>query len=133
MALLDKIGAVKYNVANWEQEKKFWMETIGLPVVWANEEAGWSEFGPEEACHIGINRWTKSELIPHTDAGPVATFYVVDASRTTEELRAKGVKCDDVRVVKAALSPRTGSRRFHSHSTTTWRDDPIDGGGSQFR
>jgi catechol-2,3-dioxygenase len=99
MAFLDKIGAVKYNVADWDQAKKFWMETIGLPVVWASDEAGWAEFGAEEACHIGIHRWTKSEPIPHTDAAPVATFYVGDASKATEELRARGVKCDDVRVV----------------------------------
>lgn len=40
-----------------------------------------------------------SESIPHTDAAPVETFYIGDAFKTTEELRAKGVKCDDVRAV----------------------------------
>lgn len=64
----------------------------------------WHSWIKEEGCHIGINRWTKPEPIPHTDAAPVATFYVGDASKTTEELRAKGVKCDDVRVVPGMVA-----------------------------
>ena len=64
----------------------------------------WHSWIKEEGCHNGINRWTKPEPIPHTDAAPVATFYVGDASKTTEELRAKGVKCDDVRVVPGMVA-----------------------------
>ncbi|MCL4396592.1 MAG: VOC family protein [Chloroflexi bacterium] len=100
----DKIGSVKYNVVDWEKAYRFWTETIGLHVVWSDAQAGWGEFGPEEGCHIGINRWTKPEAIPHTEAAPVANFYVGDAFKTTEELRAKGVRCDDVRVVPGMVA-----------------------------
>ncbi len=31
MALLEKIGAVRYSVTKWNEAKKFWAETIGLP------------------------------------------------------------------------------------------------------
>jgi catechol-2,3-dioxygenase len=104
MAIVEQIGSVRYNVTGWEQAKRFWTETIWLPVVWASDEAGWAEFGPAEGCHIGINRWQGPGPIPHTDAAPTATFYVADAFKTTEELRARGVRCEDVQVVPGTVA-----------------------------
>ncbi len=104
MAILNTIGAVRYNVTHWDQVKKFWVETIGLPVVWASDEMGWAEFGPENGCHIAIQRAGANDPAANGSRGVVGIFYVNDASKTVEELRARGVKCDDVQVVPGTVA-----------------------------
>ncbi len=104
MAVLEKIGAVRYNVTQWNQVKQFWAETIGLPVVWASDEAGWAEFGPEEGCHIAIERVRPGRPVADGDRGVVGIFYVKDAFATVAELRTRGVRCDDVQVVPGVVA-----------------------------
>lgn len=104
MAIVERIGAVRYNVAKWNEVKKFWTETIGLPVVWASDEAGWAEFGPEDGCHIAIQRAGPNAPAANGGRGVVGIFYVKDASKTVQELRARGVKCDDVQVVPGTVA-----------------------------
>ncbi len=104
MAVLEKIGAIRYNVTQWDEAKQFWTETIGLPVVWASDEAGWAEFGPEDGCHIAIERAKPGRSVAGGDRGVVGIFYVKDAFQTVAELRARGVRCDDVRVVPGIVA-----------------------------
>jgi predicted enzyme related to lactoylglutathione lyase len=102
-SVLTKIGAVDYPVVNWDAAKKFWGETIGLPVVWASDEFGWAEYGEENQCHIAIHR-AEANHKTNGNHSVVAIFYVDDAFKTADELRAKGVKCDDVVVVPTVVA-----------------------------
>src|SRR5919202_6120378 len=99
MSVLDKIGAVEYTVSDWDGAKKFWGETIGLPVVWASDEFGWAEYGHENQAHIAITRARDGASASNGKQRVVAIFYVDDAFQTVNELRQRGVKCDDVTVV----------------------------------
>jgi catechol 2,3-dioxygenase-like lactoylglutathione lyase family enzyme len=104
MAIVSNIGAVRYNVAKWNEANKFWRETIGLPVVWASDEAGWAEFGPADGCHIAIQRATPEHPVAAGDRGVVGIFYVKDAFQTVTELRSRGVQCDDVEVIPGVVA-----------------------------
>ncbi len=104
MALVERIGAVRYNVAKWNEVIKFWAETIGLPVVWASDEMGWAEFGPQDGCHIAIQRVGPNAPAANSARGVVGIFYVKDAANTVQELRARGVKCDDVQEVHGTVA-----------------------------
>ena len=94
MSVLKRVSAVSYDVRNWEQAKKFYGETLGLPVAFASDEYGWNEYGAEADAHVAISRWTKPEPIPH-DGGAIALFQVDDVPQAVAELRKRGVKCDD--------------------------------------
>ena len=39
------INVVWYNVTDWERAKRFYGETLGLPVAMQIDEAGWVEYG----------------------------------------------------------------------------------------
>ncbi len=104
MAVLEEIGAVHYNVTKWNEAKKFWTETIGLPVVWASDEMGWAEFGPEDGCHIAIQRADASNPAASGHRGVVGIFYVDDAKQVVANLRARGVKCDDVQAIPGVVA-----------------------------
>ena len=69
MALLEKIGAVRYNVTQWDPVKQFWVETIGCPIAWASDEAGWAEFEPEDGCRMAIERATAGRPVAGGDHG----------------------------------------------------------------
>ncbi len=96
---LRKIGSVQYDVRDWAGAKKFWSETIGLPTVWASDDFGWAEYGYENECHIAITRAQDGASAAHGNQSVVAIFYVDDAFKTVDALRAKGVKCEDVVVI----------------------------------
>lgn len=92
-----KLAYVAYPVKDWEGAKKFYGETLGMPVAWfMGDDAGWMEFGTDEGAHLAISlvRDGDGQMV-NKGGGAVAVFAVDDAVKTVEELRAKGVKCED--------------------------------------
>jgi len=104
MAVLEKIDAVRHNVTKWNEVKKFWTETVGLPVVWASDEMGWAEFGPADGCHIAIQRAGADNPAAGGHRGVIGVFYVGDAKKAVADLRARGVECDDVQVIPGVVA-----------------------------
>jgi predicted enzyme related to lactoylglutathione lyase len=95
MSLFKNVSVVSYNVENWERAKKFYAETLEWPMIYGNDEIGWIEYGVDEKTHISINRWEGPDPVPPKNGGGTAVFNVDDAFKTTAELRARGVRCDD--------------------------------------
>ncbi len=94
---IKKLAIVSYNVSDWQRAKKFYGETLGLPVAaFITDEVGWMEFGEKDGVHLAIGLWRRPEPMPRGDGGAVAVFEVDDAYAAVEELRKKGVRCDDV-------------------------------------
>jgi len=94
MSLLKGMSVVQFNVTDWNKAKKFYGETLGLPVSFdTGEEVGWCEFGETGKTTLAINLWRESSPPPRGGAMPV--FAVDDAHQAVEELRKRGVKCDD--------------------------------------
>lgn len=95
MGLLKKLGLVSYPVKNWEQAKKFYGETLGLPVAWfQGDEIGWIQYGDEQGAQLALSLLREGEVVPQTH-GIVAIYDVDDVAQAVAELRAKGVRCDD--------------------------------------
>lgn len=90
------LNLVAYNVSNLDRAKKFYGETLGLPVALALDEAGWIEYGRPNQAHLGINLWRGPEPMPSTTGGGHATLTCDDVRGAIAHLRAKGVRCDDV-------------------------------------
>jgi predicted enzyme related to lactoylglutathione lyase len=95
MSLFQNVSVVSYHVKDWESAKKFYAETLEWPVIYFDNSIGWIEFGKENATHIAISRWAESDPMPPVIGGGTAVLYVEDAVKTTELLRARGVRCDD--------------------------------------
>src|SRR5512141_2444328 len=92
-----KLQIVSYNVSDWQRAKKFYAETLGLPVAaFITDEVGWMEFGEKDGVHLAIAQWQGPGPVPLGDGGGIAVFEVEDAYQAIDELRSKGVKCDDV-------------------------------------
>lgn len=85
-----------YYVSDWGRAKKFYGETLGLPIAFAAEEAGWIEYGLPKQPTLGISRWTGPNPMPPTKGGGTATLACDDARGAIQRLRAKGVRCDEV-------------------------------------
>jgi catechol 2,3-dioxygenase-like lactoylglutathione lyase family enzyme len=95
--LLKKIDIIAYIVSDWQRAKKFYGETLGVPVAaFINDEVGWMEFGEKEGTHLAISLWDRPESMPSRDGGGTAIFMVDDAYAIVNELRARGVNCEDV-------------------------------------
>jgi predicted enzyme related to lactoylglutathione lyase len=96
--LLKHLDVVSYNVSDWQRAKKFYGETLGLPVaMFISDEVGWMEFGEKDHTHLAIGLWEGSESMPaRGNTGATAVFGVDNAYQAIEELRRRGVKCDDV-------------------------------------
>lgn len=90
------LSVVYYYVTNWEQAKAFYAEVLGWPVVYADDDVGWVEYGREKETHVAINRWDGPEAPPEKKGGGTATFEVADADAVTQALSDKGVRYDDV-------------------------------------
>src|SRR5512146_752886 len=87
---------VSYIVTDWQRSKKFYAETLGLPVAaFLTDEVGWMEFGDKDNTHLAIMLSRNPEPTP-VGRGGIAVFSVDDAYQAVEELRRRGVKCDDV-------------------------------------
>ena len=95
MGLLKKLGLVSYPVKNWEQAKKFYGETLGLPVAWfMGDEVGWIQYGDEQGAQLALSLLREGD-VPKNDNGVVAIFDVEDVAQAVTELRAKGVRCNE--------------------------------------
>jgi predicted enzyme related to lactoylglutathione lyase len=95
--MFSKLDYVSYDVSDWQRSKKFYGETLGLPTAaYINDEVGWMEFGPEGGAHLAISLWRGPESFPKQEGGAVVIFSVPDAYEAVKELRARGVKCEDV-------------------------------------
>jgi catechol 2,3-dioxygenase-like lactoylglutathione lyase family enzyme len=94
--LFEKIDVVAYNVSDWARSKKFYCETLELPVAgFISDEIGWMELGELDGTHLALSRWESSEAMP-LGGGATVVFKVADAYAAVVELRRRGVKCDDV-------------------------------------
>lgn len=92
---MGKLAYVSYPVKDWAGAKKFYGETLGMPVAWfMSDDAGWMEFGTDEGAHLAISLVRDGQMA-NPNGGAMAVFAVEDAVKTVQELRAKGVKCDD--------------------------------------
>lgn len=95
MGLLKKLSLVSYPVKNWEAAKKFYGETLGLPVAWfMGDEIGWIQYGDDHGAQLALSLLREGDPLPK-DNGVVAIYDVDDINRAVTELRAKGVRCDD--------------------------------------
>jgi len=98
--LFNKLDIVSYSVSDWQRAKKFYGETLGLPVAeFYGDEVGWMEFGPKEGAHLAISLWEGEGVMPVHSGGAVVVFMVEDVDATVKELRARGVKCTDAETV----------------------------------
>jgi catechol 2,3-dioxygenase-like lactoylglutathione lyase family enzyme len=95
--LLKSLIVVSYNVSDWQRSKKFYGETLGLPVAaFITDEVGWMEFGEKDNTHIAISLWRGPGPLPKGEGGAIAVFSVEDAAAAVKGLRGRGVKCDEV-------------------------------------
>ncbi len=95
--VIKKLGVVSSTVSDWPRAKKFYAETLGLPVAaFITDEVGWMEFGEKEDVHLGIMQWRGPGPMPKGDGGAIAVFEVDDAYAAVAELRKQGVRCGDV-------------------------------------
>ena len=98
--LLKELQVVSYNVTDWQRAKKFYGETLGLPVAaFMGDEVGWMEFGEKVGTHLAINLWRGPDPVPPRNGGATVVFSVDDAYKAVKELRKRGVKCDDVEAI----------------------------------
>ena len=104
MSMFKNVNVVFYHVTDWEGAKKFYGEVLGWPVAYASDEFGWVEYGRENETHLAINRWNGPGPVPSRPGSCVATLTVDDAQKTTEALRAKGIKCDDLLVIPGVVT-----------------------------
>lgn len=85
--------------------KKFYSEMLGLPVAaFISDDVGWMEFGEKDNTHLAISLWRGPEPLPKGDGGAVAIFSVEDAYAVIEELRRRGVRCEDVVAIQEMVT-----------------------------
>lgn len=94
MSMFKNVNVVYCYVKDWEGGKKFYRDILEWPVAYSSDEAGWEEYGIEGATHLAINKWDRDDPMPL--AAATVVLSVDDPYKTTELLRARGVKCDDV-------------------------------------
>lgn len=95
--LLKKLEDVSYTVTDWQRSKKFYGETLGLPVAaFIDDQTGWMEFGEKDNTHLAIMLWRGPGDMPPRQGGGIAVFSVDDVYKAVKELRSRGVKCGDV-------------------------------------
>ena len=61
MSMFTNVNVVSQNVSNWDRARRFYRETLGWPVVFSSDEAGWEEYGLENAAHVSITLWRGPE------------------------------------------------------------------------
>ena len=88
------IDVVSYNVADFERAKKFYGETLGLPIAAQMDGVGWIEYGFPNHTHLALNAWQGPGPVP-TGGGATVVFGSKNVRAAVEHLRAKGVRCDD--------------------------------------
>ena len=93
MSYFKNVNVVSLDVTDWERAKKFYRDLLGWPVAFSDDQAGWEEYGPDNAAHVSISR---SDHAPSAHGGTTLVLSVENAHTVTAALRAKGIKCDDV-------------------------------------
>jgi predicted enzyme related to lactoylglutathione lyase len=96
MSLFKNVNVVSLNVTDWERAKQFYRETLGWPVAFSDDNAGWEEYGADNTAHVSITRLQPGEPVPPHIGGTTLVLTVDDAHAVTASLRAKGIKCADV-------------------------------------
>jgi len=93
------LNVVWYNVTDWERSKRFYRDTLGLPVAIEIEQPGWMEFGHPHQTHVAINLWRGPQVMPPAKGGATVTLGCEDARALSAKLRGKGVRCDEVQEI----------------------------------
>jgi predicted enzyme related to lactoylglutathione lyase len=103
--LLKSLVDVSHPVSNWQKSKKFYAETLGLPVAaFISDEVGWMEFGEKDQTHLAISLWQGPEPFPTQPNVVVAVFSVENAYDAIDELRKRGVRCEDVVAIPSMVT-----------------------------
>jgi len=95
MSLFQNINVAYVYVKDWEGAKKFYGATLEWPLAYGDDSIGWFEYGVDNAAHFAISRWEDADKEPSRDLGTTVVFTVSDVREATDQLRAKGVRCDD--------------------------------------
>ncbi len=104
MSVLKGLSVVSFEVTDWEGAKKFYGETLSLPVDFdAGKEVGWCEFGEHGKTTLAISLWRDAAPPPRT-GGATPVFSVDDCAKAVEELRKRGVKCGDPTTIPGMVS-----------------------------
>jgi len=94
MALFEGINVVSIPVPDLDRGREFYRDVLGLGTpMYDIPEAGWIEFGTGSAA--GNLAITKAEPDWHPSPGTTVVLNTPDCHRTAEELRSRGVKCDE--------------------------------------
>ncbi len=104
MSLFKNVNVVSIAVTDWEGAKKFYGEVLGWPVAWSDDNAGWYEYGRDGEAHVSISRWMGPEPIPPRKGTTTLVLTVDNAHEAADQLRAKGIKCDDVMDIPGMVS-----------------------------
>jgi predicted enzyme related to lactoylglutathione lyase len=104
MSLFKNVNVVSVAVRDWEQAKEFYGEVLGWPIAFASDEYGWVEYGRENEAHVTISRWESAEPLPGVQGSTGLVLSVDNAEEATRELRAKGIRCDDVMTIPGMVS-----------------------------
>jgi len=94
MSLFKDVNVIYVDVKDWEGAKTFYRQVLEWPVAWSDDQIGWEEYGVDGATHVAINRGDGEA--PGAGGGITCTFSVESCAKTTEALRARGVRCDEV-------------------------------------
>lgn len=104
MSLFKNVNVVSLDVVDWEKAKKFYRDTLGWPVAFSDDNAGWEEYGLDHEAHVSITLWRDPKTLPPKRGGTTLVLTVDDAHAVTAALRAKGIKCDDVTVIPGMVT-----------------------------
>ncbi len=100
LGLFTSLMDVSYLVSDWQRAKKFYGETLGLPVAaFMGDEVGWMEFGDKENTHLAIAQWRGPGPVPTGNGNGTAVFGSNDVQATLSELRKRRVRCEEIVVV----------------------------------
>ncbi|MGA9398375.1 MAG: VOC family protein [Anaerolineaceae bacterium] len=95
MASSINFAIVSYPVTDWLRAKQFYGGTLGMPVAaFIDDTVGWMEYGEKAGVHFAIN--LVQGPISQCNGGGTAIFSVEDAYKAIEDLRSRGVRCEDV-------------------------------------
>jgi len=103
MSLFKNVNVVNIIVSDWERAKKFYGGVLDWPVAIASDDFNWVEYGRENESHVSISRWPGPGPMPEGQRTTLV-LTVDDADAVTRELRARGIRCDDVQVVPGMVS-----------------------------
>jgi len=88
-----KLAYLRVFVSDWPRALKFYSEAVGLPILFANQEAGWAQLDTGE-CQLALERAASPEEGEEDLVGRFvgASLAVEDVHATYERLRSRGVE-----------------------------------------